>query len=378
MGKKWLSAVQGAAMCAALLFSAIPMAAQRKTSAGTDAVAKIQGNSISMQELLKAAGDELEKLDMQKLQFETNFQKNRHQILENTLNRILDEKILDAEAAKQGVSRDALLAKALEGKVAEPTPEQIDQFYQANRQRINSPQEKVVPQIQQFLKNQNANKAKAEYLSQLKKDYAVANLLAPFRVEVRVDGRPLKGPESAPVTLVEFSDFQCPYCSTMSANIRQVLEKYGKQVRLVFRQFPLTQIHNNAQKAAEAGFCAADAGKFWEMHDLMFQSQDKLSDADLVAKAVSLSLDEKTFGACLSSGRYAAKVKEDLMEGVRLGVTGTPSLFVNGRPLGGVQSIEDISKIIDEELKLADPFTKLASVAGIACGGSQPPCPPGM
>ncbi len=377
MGKKSIRSSRGIWAGLAFFLMAFSAAAQDKPAAGSTTVATFQGTSITLADLEKAASDDLEKLEIQRIQFQTNFLRSRQTILENTLNRLLEEKILDAAAARQGITREELLAKALEGKATEPTPEQITQFYETNKARINAPLEKIMPQIQQYLKKDMYNKVKAEYVAQLKKEFAVANLLQPLRLDVNLGGRPAIGPESAPVTLVEFSDFQCPYCSTMAANLHKIIEKYGKQVRLVFRNFPLTQIHANAQRAAEAGYCAAENGRFWEMHDLMFKSQDKLSEADLKAKASSLTLDEKTFSDCLTSGRHAAKVKEDLTEGLRLGVSGTPALFINGRPMPGSQSIEDISKMIDEELKLSNPMAKLARAAGPACGGSSHllPCP---
>ena len=122
------------------------------------------------------------------------------------------------------------------------------------------------------------------------------------------------------------------------------------KVRIVFRQFPLTSIHPQAQKAAEASLCAADQDKFWEMHDAMFQDQSNLQIDKLKEKAASLGLDTEVFNGCIDSSKYTEKVAEDLQEGSRAGVTGTPAVFINGRFLSGAQPFETLAKIIEEEL----------------------------
>jgi protein-disulfide isomerase len=137
----------------------------------------------------------------------------------------------------------------------------------------------------------------------------------------------------------------------MLGTIKHVQERYGEQVRLVYRQFPLNSIHPNAQRAAEASLCANEQGKFWEMHDLMFEDQSGLSAEALTQKAESLELDGTTFQQCLSSNKYAEQVKQDVMAGTVVGVTGTPAVFINGRPLVGNVPYSDVAQIIDDELK---------------------------
>jgi protein-disulfide isomerase len=171
-----------------------------------------------------------------------------------------------------------------------------------------------------------------------------------LRVDFDVSDSPAKGPESAAVTLVEFSDFECSFCGRFVKTLEEVQENYGDRVRLVFLQFPLS-MHPNAQKAAEASLCAHDQGKFWPMHDLLFQEQSKLGLADLKDKASRLGLDRGAFDACLDSGRYEERVKEEMKEGASAGVSGTPALFINGIPLpGGALPYEAVVKAIDEEI----------------------------
>lgn len=169
------------------------------------------------------------------------------------------------------------------------------------------------------------------------------------RVEVAAVG-PSLGPEDAPVTIIEFSDFQCPYCAAAVPTIEQVMSAYPSEVRLVFRAFPLP-FHDNAYKAAEAGFCADEQGQFWPMSDWMFGHQDQLALTYLKQEAMTLGLDSAQFDACLDSGQYTSRVEEDIQAGEEAGVSGTPTFFINGRLLLGAQPFESFKKIIDEELQ---------------------------
>lgn len=169
------------------------------------------------------------------------------------------------------------------------------------------------------------------------------------RVPVAATG-PSRGPQTAPVTIVEFADFQCPFCARLQPTLEQLIAKYGDKVRLVFRQFPL-QFHTHAQKAAEASLCAWEHGKFWEMHDAMFENQQALYVDSLKAKAAALGLNADAFNSCLDSGKYADQVQRDLDDGAAAGVSGTPAIFINGRFLSGTVPLEQLSQIVDDELR---------------------------
>jgi protein-disulfide isomerase len=145
----------------------------------------------------------------------------------------------------------------------------------------------------------------------------------------------VKGDPKAPVTIVEFSDFQCPYCKKSESTLKDLLAKYNGQVKVAWRDFPLREIHPQAQAAAEAARCAGERGKFWEFHDALFADQSKLKEADLVAAARTLGLDGKSFQSCLASGRFKSKIEADLQEGSNVGVVGTPGFFINGVFLSG-------------------------------------------
>lgn len=164
------------------------------------------------------------------------------------------------------------------------------------------------------------------------------------------ENNPQKGPKDAPVTIIEYSDFQCPYCQRAEETARQVFDAYEGKVRIVFKQFPLS-FHPNARNAANASLCANEEGKFWEMHDLLFKNQDKLSVDDLKKYAKQLRLDTKTFDSCLESNKYNSVIDADIADGTSFGISGTPAFFINDNFLGGAYPLEEFKKIIDKELE---------------------------
>lgn len=173
---------------------------------------------------------------------------------------------------------------------------------------------------------------------------------APVVVDVEEkDGDHVRGDKNAAVTLIEYSDFECPFCSRFVPTVEQVLEEYDGKVKLIYRHFPLS-FHENAQKAAEASECAADQDKFWEMHDLIFADQDNMTVADLKAHAATLGLNTSTFDSCLDSGEKASDVTDDFNEGAALGVQGTPATFVNGVMVSGAQPYASFAAAIDTAL----------------------------
>jgi protein-disulfide isomerase len=162
----------------------------------------------------------------------------------------------------------------------------------------------------------------------------------------------VKGDPKAPVTIVEFSDFQCPYCKKSESTLHDILAKYSGRVKLAYLDFPLREIHPQAQVAAEAARCAGEQGKFWEYHDALYAEQSKLDGPELLSRARALHLDEKSFQACLDSGKFKSKIEADLAQGSKVGVAGTPGFFVNGVFLSGARPEADFEKIIDSQLAL--------------------------
>src|SRR5437773_9648121 len=190
-----------------------------------------------------------------------------------------------------------------------------------------------------------------QLLKRLQDHERAPTLLQPGKVKVAYDATRLRGNPQAHVMIVEFSDFQCPFCRKVQRTLKNLLEKYQGQVSLAYRDFPLRGLHSQAELAAEASRCAAEQGKFWEYHDFLFGSPDELNRTGLAGMAQSLGLNERWFEACLSSGKYTKQVEQDLQDGIRAGVEGTPGIFINGILLSGAQPEAEFERIIRAELE---------------------------
>jgi len=268
----------------------------------------------------------------------------------------LDELVADAliaqEAAARGVARDTIVQQEVSSKVTPPTDADVDAWYQMNKDRLRGASlDQVRPAIHAYLIQERTQGARQAYLERLKAKTAVSVLLEPPRQAVRSAERPSKGPADAPIEIVEFSDFQCPYCLAAHPTIKRVLDTYGDRIRFVYRHFPLPN-HPNARPAAEAAQCANEQGQFWAYHDRLFATPAKLSDADLKQGAAELHLDVAQFNACVDAHKYKDAIEADLKAGQEAGVSGTPAFFINGRELSGAQPFEAFKRIIDEELSL--------------------------
>lgn len=314
-------------------------------------LATIDGVPITETQARMEGAAAFDSLEIQVMKAKAAAARNEHDILEKSVEKIIEDKLLRAEAETLGISKEELLKREVQQKITEPAASEVDAFYEKNKDRIGRPKEEITPSIIKYLKREKENELTEALLEKLEKEHRVVRLLEPLRYDVTAAGRPSRGPVNAPVLLVLFSDFQCPYCKQFNETIKEVLKNYGDKVRLVFRQFPLTEIHPNAQKAAEASLCAEAQGHFWEMHDLMFQNQGNLQLPVLKERAGKIGLDVAAFDNCLDSSRTGGVVKEDLRAGAASGVEGTPALFINGRFIYGARPYEDVAQIIDEELK---------------------------
>jgi predicted DsbA family dithiol-disulfide isomerase len=335
----------------AVFFTGNSLVRAQDPSRGAKALGSVDGVVITEAQARTAGAADLDALEMQMSKARAEFARREHQILESALSRLIEDKLLQAEAAKRGISKEELLEKELKRYKQDATAEEIDSFYESNKERINRPEDEVAAQIGKYLKQEKYAAARESFLKRLEKDHKVIRSLEPLRFSIDSGGRPALGPPSAPVTLVVFSDFQCPYCKKFSSTLAEVSKKYGDKVRIVFRQFPLTKIHPDAMNAAEAALCAADQKRFWEMHDLLFQDQSDLEIEALRKRANKLGLDVNAFNACLDSSQHAAQIHEDIVAGTSAGADSTPTTFVNGRYLNGAQPLNALSAIIEEELK---------------------------
>jgi protein-disulfide isomerase len=266
------------------------------------------------------------------------------------LDAIIGNILFDMEAKARGIDRSALVDREVSAKVIQPTDAEINEWYQANPTRVQgAPLDQVRAPIRQLLVQRRMQAARDTFVDTLMAKTPVKITLEPPREKVADAGRPSRGPANAKVEVIEFSDFQCPYCLRAYPVVNQVLTAYGDKIRFVYRNYPLAS-HPDARPAAEAGACAAEQGKFWEYHNRLFEHQDKLSDTDLKGHAAALGLDMGKFTACVNTRKYQKDVDADIAAANEVGVTGTPAFFINGRPLEGAQPYEAFKAVLDEEL----------------------------
>jgi protein-disulfide isomerase len=302
-------------------------------------LAMIDGQAINDDDLLPYVQAQLRPLREQE-----------YQIKKKALENLINQRLLEAAAKKKDLSTEKLLEQEVDSKVAEPTDAELNTIYTMQKDQINRPFEEVKVQLQQNLKRAKIQQARQDYYQGLREQAKISVLLGPPRAEVGIDPARVRGNPKARVMIVEFTDFQCPYCGEAEATLKSVLAKHEGVVALAFRDLPLTQIHPQAMMAAEAARCAGEQGKFWEYHDLLFANQNKLDRPGLLEKAHTLNLDEKQFDSCLSSEKYKAQIQQDSQEGMRNGVSGTPGFFINGIFMSGAQPEMVFEKSIQEQL----------------------------
>jgi protein-disulfide isomerase len=327
--------------------------------AGAEVVASFDGKTISRAEL-----DARVKSDRQASAQMFDVEDQRHTILENALESMINQSLFQAEARRRGMSVDKLMAAEVDAKIAPVTDAEKRAQYEAIKDRVkDQPEAEILRRIEDGMRQDRQAERREAFANELWTKARATILLDAPRLTVDPDKAPAQGPASAPVTIVEYSDFQCPYCSRAAAALRQVRQHYGDRVRLVFRNFPLTQIHPNAQKAAEAASCASEQGRFWEMHDRLFEKQEQLAPADLKRYASDLGLNAAAFARCLDSGKAAKRVQQDVAAAEQLGVRGTPGIFVNGRVFRGALPFERLVRVVDMELARLDKTAPPAAVA---------------
>ena len=289
--------------------------------------------------------------EQQQRQLTIDQRRARQAILEQAVDEFVNNRLLQQEAQARHVSVAELTRDI---KTPEITAADVSAFYEHNKRDIGKPFEEVRPAIANYLTQQAAANARRAWFAALRARYSARSTLEPLREPVAADG-PSRGPTDARVTIVEFADFQCPYCRRMAPVLRELLEKYPREVRLVYRQLPLTELHPDALHAAEASLCAREQGKFWEMHDALFADQGALDLDGLKKTAAQLQLKAQPFAACLAADRPLAVIRADTQAATDLGVNGTPGLFINGRFVSGAVSYDEMAATIDDELRRGPP-----------------------
>ncbi len=339
-----------------LLLSSLVFCCSDLLSAPDDSRVLVTGEGFTLErsEIEKGAAGKLKELHLERLRAPARIEKRRHEILTETMEDLTSEKLLRMESKKRGITTERLTELEITPRVKPLTEEELDKLFTLNKNQLRGTREEMLAQITAYVRKQREKEAHSEYTKKLAEEYGVEYRMPPIRFKVPAAGHPAFGPKDAPVTIVEFSDFECSHCANAGAELHKVYLEFEGKIRIVFRQYPLRVIHEKAWKAAEASLCAAEQEKFWEMHNLLFSGQDKLDPEGLKEKAGQLGLDQDSFDKCLDSGRYSDAVDLDLVEGSRAGVSGTPSIFVNGRPLEERVSYESIRQMVLEELILDD------------------------
>jgi protein-disulfide isomerase len=303
------------------------------------AVAVVAGEQITSEQLEELSATQLARLRAEE-----------YAIQRRSLEERIDQKVMEKEAAKRRIDVAELRRIEIDEKVRPVTLEEAQAVVEAaSEQPQAGGPGPTVDQVRNRLRAQRQRKREDEYLKQLRQQMGVQVFLKAPRVTIDAGVGQARGPQAAPVSGVAWSDFQCPYCARLAPALRQIEQRYPGKTRFVFRDYPLP-MHKDAAKAAEAARCAADQGKFWEMHDKLFESQKDLQIPALKRYAGEIGLKQADFDACLDSGRQAQAIQKDQQEGARYGVRGTPSLFVNGRVVVGGANPEALASLIDEEL----------------------------
>ena len=328
----------------AILGVVLSLEGAAQSGAGTSApLASVNGKAITGAEVDKSIATDLAKLEAQ-----------IYELRRARVNTLIEEQLLAQEATKRGITATALIEAEVTSKQSPVSDEEVAIYYGANQAKLQKDLNAWRDQIRTFLSAQKATERRQAFINQLRGQNKVEVFLkAPpiFRAEISTAGAYAKGPAAAPITLVEFSDFHCPFCKRVQPTITQVLAKYEGKIRMIYKDFPLDSLHPQARAAAEAARCAGEQGKFWEFHDKIYAGGPDATAPTMQLYAKQVGLDGVKFEACRSARKYQAQVQADAAEGTKLGVSGTPGFFINGRFLSGAQPLEAFIKIIDEELE---------------------------
>lgn len=319
-----------------LLTSSQCLCAQSNIAAGSETVvAEIDGQQITLGKVEPALRAQL-------------FQAQQQYYLAEraALERWIDNQLLANEAARQQITVAELVDRNINSQVKDPTDDQMQVFYEG--MKTDQPFEPLRDKILQHIRELRAAKIRSTYLQSLRRQAHALITFAPPAAQIAPGNIPVRGSVSAPVHIIEFGDYECPYCQRVFPVVQQLLSEYGAKMSFSFRDYPLP-MHAEAPKAAEATHCAAAQGKFWEFYNVLFNSK-KLAIPDLKEEASKLSLNTEAFNKCLDSGEQAANVAKDVAEAQRLQLTGTPTFFINGRFFDGPLTYEALRTAVEHEL----------------------------
>ena len=303
--------------------------------------AQVGSKTITVEEIDTAIQPEL-----------TRIEGERYEARKSKLDQLIEDALVADKAKALGVSKEELIKQEVTDKAKAPTDDDVKATYEKFKGQLGA-FDAVAPRIKDMLTAQAATARRSEFVGELRKQAQVSVKLQPPRMHVDVAGGHANGPEGAPITFIEFSDYQCPFCGRSQATVDQVLDKYKGKIRHVFMDFPLTSIHPNAMPAAVASRCAEEQGKYEEYHKLLFEHQRELSADNFKKWAGDLSLDQAKFDACLGSKKFDAAINQSVQIGQKIGLTGTPGFFINGIAIKGAQPFDVFQRTIDDELARA-------------------------
>lgn len=335
-----------AAITALLVAQALTGCASRTSAPpATDATspaAVIGDRRITLYEVDDGIADELARV-------RSDYEMALYQARKEALDARIENEVLGAEASSRGLSVEELLAAEVEDKLVPATAAELEAFYETYEDQLDgAPFALIADRIRAHLDGQQRAQRHRALLGELRKRHAVRVLLEPPRVEVEVVG-PELGPPAAKVTILVYSDFECPFCARAEPTLRRIRETWPDAVRFVFRHYPLP-FHPLARPAAAAASCADEQGAFWPLHDHLFETGDLEPDAIRSFLGRRQGFELAAFDACLREGRGDAVVARDVASAARVRVDGTPHFFVNGVRLSGAQPFEAFADIITSEL----------------------------
>lgn len=312
------------------------------SSGGNPVVAEYNGKSIKASEVFGQVKTRL--FDLEEEVYRTK---------EQAIKEYVERRLLDDEARKSNMSPDQLLEKQTGGGVAEVSDKDIETFLASKGLSLKDPRIKK-DDVKEYLKYRQKFEKRQAYVDKLRESAKLKVLVkepeSP-KLTVNTEGFPSWGNAKAPVTVVEFSDFQCPFCSRAVPTIDRIKKEFGPdKVRIVFRDMPLPN-HNRALPASMAARCANEQGKFWEMHNTLFENQQKLEDKDLKDYATKVGLDIAKFNECFDKKKYLADLEKSRSEAEQVGIAATPSFLINGVLLQGAQPFEKFKEKIDRAAK---------------------------
>lgn len=296
---------------------------------------------------------EINGLKVTRAELEEKFQNRLHQARyqvyqaeQKALDELINEHLLEAEAKRRNITVEKLLEAEVGANVKDPTEDQLQVYFEGMNSQ--EPYSAVRDKILAHIRNTRLGRGRAAYIEKLRTNANVLITLAPPKAEIALDNNYRLGPKDAPVLLVEFADYECPYCAKAHPAIKQIREEFEGKIAMVFKDLPLP-MHQNAWKAAEASRCAGVQGKYWEYHDALF-SNSGFAVPQLKQHARDLGLDSAKFDKCLDSNEQREAVNRDYVEAQQLGLTGTPSFFLNGEFFTGALDYATLRRMVEKEL----------------------------